>query len=105
EGKFVWKWPRQIPYPVAVQFGPPMPATSSPMAVRQAVQELQSEAWVTRKKRMDTLHQAFIKSARRNWRRRAMTDSSGLTATFADALTRAIFIARRLKADWADQKM
>jgi acyl-[acyl-carrier-protein]-phospholipid O-acyltransferase/long-chain-fatty-acid--[acyl-carrier-protein] ligase len=105
EGKFVWKWPRQVPYPVAVTFGAPLPPTSSPAQVRQAVQELQSEAWATRKSRMQTLPQAFIKSARHNWSRRAMTDSTGATATFADALARVIFMACRLKADWGDQKM
>lgn len=105
EGKFVWKWPRQIPYPVAVTFGAPLPSDADPMRVRQAVQELQSEAWATRKNRMHTLHNAFIRSARGNWTRRAMTDSSGARATFGEALMRTIFIAQRLKADWADQKM
>src|SRR6266550_9523026 len=28
-GKFIWKWPHRIPYPVTVSFGKPMPAESS----------------------------------------------------------------------------
>ena len=27
-GRFFWKWPKRIPYPVTVSFGAPMPATS-----------------------------------------------------------------------------
>jgi acyl-[acyl-carrier-protein]-phospholipid O-acyltransferase/long-chain-fatty-acid--[acyl-carrier-protein] ligase len=105
DGKFVWKWPRQIPYPVAVTFGAPMPPTAPPMEVRQAVQELQSEAWAMRKGRMQTLHCAFIQTARCNWSRPAMADSTGASVTFGQALTRTIFIARRLQPLWVNQKM
>src|SRR6185312_12125100 len=43
-GRFLWKMPRHIPYPVTVSFGTPMPSTTPAFAVRQAVQELQSGA-------------------------------------------------------------
>jgi acyl-[acyl-carrier-protein]-phospholipid O-acyltransferase / long-chain-fatty-acid--[acyl-carrier-protein] ligase len=36
-GKFFWKWPKKIPYPVDVKFGKPMPSASSPDQVREAV--------------------------------------------------------------------
>ena len=39
-GKFFWKWPRRILYPVTVNFGKPMPANSTADEVRQAVGEL-----------------------------------------------------------------
>jgi acyl-[acyl-carrier-protein]-phospholipid O-acyltransferase/long-chain-fatty-acid--[acyl-carrier-protein] ligase len=105
DGKFVWKWPRQIPYPVTVCFGKPMPASSTPVEVRRAVQELQSEAWTLRKDRVKTIHRAFIESARRNRFRFAMADSSGAEVTFGAALMKTIFMARRLRAAWKDQKM
>src|ERR1700734_3365523 len=38
--RFLWKMPHYVPYPVTVSFGKPMPATSTPFEVRQAVQEL-----------------------------------------------------------------
>jgi acyl-[acyl-carrier-protein]-phospholipid O-acyltransferase / long-chain-fatty-acid--[acyl-carrier-protein] ligase len=38
--RFIWKWPRRIPYPITVSFGPPMPPRSTASEVRQAVQEL-----------------------------------------------------------------
>ncbi len=36
EGRFFWKWPRRIPYPVTVSFGHPLPSTAKAEEVRQA---------------------------------------------------------------------
>jgi acyl-[acyl-carrier-protein]-phospholipid O-acyltransferase/long-chain-fatty-acid--[acyl-carrier-protein] ligase len=38
-GKFFWKWPRRVLYPVTVSFGKPMPANSTADEVRQAAGE------------------------------------------------------------------
>ena len=64
-GRFLWKMPQRIPYPVTVSFGTPMPPTSTAIAVRRAVQELQAEAFQQRKRRMKTLDRAFVRTARR----------------------------------------
>ena len=32
-GKFFWKWPTQIPYPVTVSFGEPLPSSATAQAV------------------------------------------------------------------------
>src|SRR5437899_365051 len=37
-GRFLWKLPRSIPYPVTVSFGRPLPPASTPFEVRQPVQ-------------------------------------------------------------------
>jgi acyl-[acyl-carrier-protein]-phospholipid O-acyltransferase/long-chain-fatty-acid--[acyl-carrier-protein] ligase len=38
KGRFFWKWPRQIPYPVSIRFGPPLPpAEATEEKLRQAV--------------------------------------------------------------------
>lgn len=39
-GRFIWKMPKRIPYPVSVRFGKPLEANSQPDEVRQAVQNL-----------------------------------------------------------------
>ena len=44
-GRFLWKLPRRIPYPVTVSYGKPMPPASTPFEVRQAVQDLHAEAY------------------------------------------------------------
>ena len=105
DGKFLWKWPRQVPYPVTVSFGAPMPSNAQPAEVRRAVQELQTEAWALRKNRMTTIHRSFIETARRSWTRKAFADSAGEFIRFGDALTKTMFIAGRLKPQWENQKM
>src|SRR5208282_633608 len=60
KGRFLWKVPRYFPYPVTVCFGKPMPPDSTPFAVRQAVQELNTLAWEHRKSKMLTLHRSFV---------------------------------------------
>ena len=64
-GRFLWKMPRRIPYPVTVSFGKPMPPTSTAIEVRAAVQELQAEAFERRKHAHATLDRAFVRTARR----------------------------------------
>jgi acyl-[acyl-carrier-protein]-phospholipid O-acyltransferase/long-chain-fatty-acid--[acyl-carrier-protein] ligase len=104
-GKFVWKRPLQIPYPVTVCFGEAMRSTATPTEVRLAVQQLQSDAWTLRKPQMKTIHRGFIETARRNRSRFAMADSSGASVKFGAALTKTVFIAGRLQSAWAGQKM
>ncbi|MGA2511029.1 MAG: MFS transporter [Candidatus Acidiferrales bacterium] len=73
-GRFVWKLPRYIPYPVTVSFGKPMPPTATPFEVRRAVQDLQSEAYHHRRSRLRTLHRSLIRVAHRHPFRFAMGD-------------------------------
>jgi acyl-[acyl-carrier-protein]-phospholipid O-acyltransferase/long-chain-fatty-acid--[acyl-carrier-protein] ligase len=102
--RFLWKWPRQIPYPVTVIFGKPMPAQSKATEVRQAVQELLASAWSHRRGRMRPLQRAFVRSARRHPFRFAMAGSQSPKVRFGSALMKTIFLARRLKPVWAGQE-
>ena len=103
--RFLWKVPRRIPYPVTVNFGPPLPHTAKPLEVRQAVQELMAEAWEQRRARMRPLQRAFVQTARHHPFRFAMADAHTPRLTRGAALARAVFLARRLKRVWAGQKM
>src|SRR5438046_9902078 len=47
-GKFLWKFPRQIPYPVRVTFGSALPPTPASQEVRRAVQDLGADAFAPR---------------------------------------------------------
>ncbi len=42
--RFFWKLPRRFPYPVTVNFGPPLPSRTTASEVRQAVQALQASS-------------------------------------------------------------
>jgi acyl-[acyl-carrier-protein]-phospholipid O-acyltransferase/long-chain-fatty-acid--[acyl-carrier-protein] ligase len=105
KGRFLWKWPRRIPYPVTVSYGRPMPATATHVEVRQAVQELSAEAWRHRQARMETLDRAFIHVARSHPFRFAMADGRVPRLRAGAALMRTLFLARRLKPVWAGQNM
>ena len=97
QGRFLWKFPRRIPYPVTVNFGKALPHTASPFEVRQAVQELMAEAWQERKAIMKPLHREFVRTARRHPFRFAMADAQTPHVSFAAALVKTIFLARRLR--------
>ena len=104
-GRFLWKMPRSIPYPVTVSFGKPMPATSTPFEVRAAVQQLQTDAYRYHKKRMHTLPRAFVRTAHGSPFRFAMGDKRRARMSWGMALLSAILLARRLRSTWAGQEM
>jgi acyl-[acyl-carrier-protein]-phospholipid O-acyltransferase/long-chain-fatty-acid--[acyl-carrier-protein] ligase len=103
--RFLWKWPRRIPYPITVSFGPPMPPHSKASDVRQAVQELLASAWRYRRRHIQPLQRAFVRSARRHPFRFAMADPRSPKVSSGSALVKTVFLARRLKMVWAGQKM
>jgi acyl-[acyl-carrier-protein]-phospholipid O-acyltransferase / long-chain-fatty-acid--[acyl-carrier-protein] ligase len=104
-GRFLWKMPRQVPYPVTVSFGKPMPPASTANEVRSAVQDLQAEAFQQRKPLMRTLDHAFVHTARRFPFRFMMADGKTPKVSFASALTKSLYIARRLRSQIGDRQM
>ena len=105
KGRFLWKVPRRLPYPVTVNYGRPLPHSAQPFEVRQAVQELLAAAWQDRKGRMRLLHRALIHTARRHPLRFAMADVQNPKVRFGAVLVRSVFLARRLRCLWQDRKM
>ena len=104
-GHFLWKWPRTIPYPVRITFGKALPPTATAPEVRAAVQELGVDAFQRRRRYMRPLTRSFIRAARRDPRRFAMADGRTPKLRFGDSLIRAVFLARRLRPLWRDQRM
>ena len=103
KGRFLWKFPRRLPYPVTVSYGSPMPPSAAAFDVRQAVQALLAEAWQDRRRRMKPLHHAFVRTARLHPFRFAMADAQHPRVRFGSALVRSVLLARSLKQDWAGQ--
>lgn len=104
-GRFFWKVPRRIPYPVTISFGEPLPAKSTAFEVRTAIQELNTDAWPHRREAMKPIHRAFVQRARRCPFRFAMADARVPHLRFGGALTKVVFLARRLRSHWAGQEM
>jgi acyl-[acyl-carrier-protein]-phospholipid O-acyltransferase/long-chain-fatty-acid--[acyl-carrier-protein] ligase len=104
-GRFIWKLPRSIPYPVTISFGKPMPATATPFEVREAVQELQSDAYRHHKTRLQTLPRALIRTAHHYPFRFALGDKRRPRMKWGGALLAAVLLARRLRGTWTGQEM
>ncbi len=62
KGKFFWKIPDQIPYPLAIKFGRHLPAKSTAFEVRQKVAELGAEAFQLRAEAEERLDFRLISS-------------------------------------------
>jgi acyl-[acyl-carrier-protein]-phospholipid O-acyltransferase/long-chain-fatty-acid--[acyl-carrier-protein] ligase len=105
EGKFFRKLPRRIPYPLTVAFGEPLPSTSSAFAVRRAIQELGSDAWMSRRLETPLLHRGFVRMARRHPFRMAMADMRVEKLSFFKALVGTIALARKLRTLLDDRPM
>ena len=104
-GRFLWKFPRHLPYPVGVTFGEPLPPTATSTEARRAVQDLSAEAFARRKRRMKTLQRSFLHTVRRHPFRFAMADGQTPGLSFFAALARTLFLARRLRTHWRGQQM
>ena len=104
-GRLVHLLTARCPHPVTVSFGQPLPATATPFAVREAVQELQVAAWTLRRDRMQPLHRNLIRMAREHPHRFAFADATTPKINFGTALVKTIFLARRLKKIWHGQRM
>jgi acyl-[acyl-carrier-protein]-phospholipid O-acyltransferase/long-chain-fatty-acid--[acyl-carrier-protein] ligase len=105
DGRFLWKFPRHLPYPVRVTFGEPLPPTATAQDVRRSVQDLGAEGFARRKKEVQTLPYSFIHTARRHPRRFAMADGQTPHVSYFSALAKSIFLARRLRKHWQGQEM
>lgn len=62
-GRFFWKVPGAIPYPVYVTFGKPLPPTVKAYEVRQAIQLLLAESAVRRADQRLPVHRQFVRMA------------------------------------------
>jgi acyl-[acyl-carrier-protein]-phospholipid O-acyltransferase/long-chain-fatty-acid--[acyl-carrier-protein] ligase len=93
-GRFLFQWPRRIPYPVTIAFGRALAPGANALEVRQALMTLSADAFSRRDKVQRPLPETFLDCARRNWRRFAMADSSGREARFGQALVGALLFRR-----------
>jgi len=94
-----------VPLPVTVSFGKAMKSTASAWEMRQAIMELGSDAFVSRRRRDDLLHLHFLRTARRYWRAIALQDSTGRSFTFGEALVGSLAFSRRFARELGDSKM
>jgi acyl-[acyl-carrier-protein]-phospholipid O-acyltransferase/long-chain-fatty-acid--[acyl-carrier-protein] ligase len=95
-GKYIFKWPKVVPYPVTVSAGNPMPATSKVYEVRSAVQELAADAFKYRDVDHKKIHIALIDEAKKHPFKFCMADSLGIELNYAKLLAGIIALSKKL---------
>lgn len=96
-GRFFWKWPRRLPYPVSIRIGRPIDHPSDPQQVRIAVQQLGSQSMAETADPCLLPPRAFLRNCRKNLRRTKVSDSSGTSLTGAELLMRTLVLRRLLR--------
>ncbi|MCK4914053.1 MAG: MFS transporter, partial [Planctomycetes bacterium] len=95
-GRMVSMLPRKFPYPVSIHFGKAMPAESSVSEIRQKVTELSCDYFDSLKSPKRSLVNHFIRSARKNWSRRCISDSTGKNLNYGQTLVSVMSLAKRI---------
>jgi acyl-[acyl-carrier-protein]-phospholipid O-acyltransferase/long-chain-fatty-acid--[acyl-carrier-protein] ligase len=90
KGRFFWKWPQRIPYPVDVVFGDALAFDTERWRVRDAVADLIARAREARMPRTRSLAYRLVRTARRHAGRPAVTDASGGTLSYRELLRTAL---------------
>jgi len=96
-GRVLGRLPRPLRRRVTVFFGKPLPSSSNAFDVRQAVMELQSEAYERDRVGHQPLPLEFTQVARSKWRRFCMADTTGKNLTFGNTLTGSLALADALR--------
>jgi acyl-[acyl-carrier-protein]-phospholipid O-acyltransferase / long-chain-fatty-acid--[acyl-carrier-protein] ligase len=91
-------WVRAWRSPVTVTVGEPVHGPITASELRQIVMELGSDAVQLRKTPEDTLVHRLIRSARSNWSRPAIADSTKKQLKYGEALTAAILVRNWLNS-------
>lgn len=97
-GRFFWKRPRQVPYPVTIRVGRPCREVRDAEQVRQAVLRLKDETM----KRCDgslAPPRQFLRMCRRCLRKLKAADSTRAELTGAGLLTRTLAVRRLLRRE------
>ncbi|MHC4616504.1 MAG: acyl-[ACP]--phospholipid O-acyltransferase [Planctomycetota bacterium] len=95
-GKPLSTLPRKFRHPVSIRFGQPMEAGSPAGRIRQRVSELSCEHFDGLKTSRRSLAEHFVRAARKNWRRRCISDSTGKRLDYGKTLVSAVALSREI---------
>jgi acyl-[acyl-carrier-protein]-phospholipid O-acyltransferase/long-chain-fatty-acid--[acyl-carrier-protein] ligase len=96
-GRFFWKIPMRVPYPVTVAFGKPLPKNATPPQARLAMMELAADVATDRRHANEDLGRQFVRTAKRQWFSLCMADVSKRTLSFGSALTASLLLSRLIR--------
>src|SRR5262249_10304703 len=107
KGRFVSKWPTDVPAPVSVTFGEALPAGTPAAIARQALQETSARVHVAQTPRRRPVHRRFVRMAARHPFRPCWIDSTapGQDMNYARAYVGSVCLARVLRPLLGDAAM
>lgn len=97
DGRFFWKLPKRIPYPVAVSYGKPLPSNASSFEVKAVIRELGTKAFMQRRLYEPILHRSFLKTTRRHPSWKAVADATMPGLSYFSTLVATIMFSLKLK--------
>jgi acyl-[acyl-carrier-protein]-phospholipid O-acyltransferase/long-chain-fatty-acid--[acyl-carrier-protein] ligase len=96
-GRFFWKWPVRVPYPVTVAFGRPLPSKATAAEVRLALQTVGCELAMQRRPVDESLGRQFVRTAKHEWGTFAMADATATPMTFGRVLVAALLLSQWMR--------
>ncbi len=103
-GRYFYKTPKIIPYPITVLIGDPLPSETTAFRVREKVRELGAEAFQYRFTERRTLPEAFWRESKKHPLRFCIADSSGKKLNYAATLLSAVSVANALRPRLSGEK-
>ncbi len=103
-GKPISTYPRRFRMPVSVLFGQPVEHQTPITKIRQKVCELSCEYYKNLDGANLSLARHFVETARRHRYRHCISDSSGRSLNYEEALVSSLALAKRIKKISADQQ-
>lgn len=105
-GKFLWKKPKRIPYPVTVSFGEPLRGVADVNEVRRAVESVGVTSVEERKHDQLIPARRFIRQCKKAGGRIKVAESSGVELSGTKLLTAALLFRKLIaKKIGSDEKM
>src|SRR4029079_3837347 len=96
-GRFFWKWPVRVPYPVTVAFGRPLPYTTTAAEARLALQALGCDLAMQRRPADESLARQFVRTAKHQWWSFSMADATTKPLAFGGVLVPPLTLSRALR--------
>jgi acyl-[acyl-carrier-protein]-phospholipid O-acyltransferase/long-chain-fatty-acid--[acyl-carrier-protein] ligase len=104
-GKFLWKWPQTLPYPVTIAFGKPVPSTTAAVELRQMIQKLSADCALARADERRPVHRQFVRMAARHPFRPGLVDpvNNGRVYRYGEVLAGAWIFTCLLRPQLRDE--
>lgn len=103
-GKYFWKLPEKLPYPMTLLFGKPLTKNIPAYKLRQKVSELGAEAFSMRKNEFKTLPAHFIETAKRFLFKKSVADISEKPLTYLRLLANSVLLSKEVQARCPNEK-